>query len=150
MNELTRDAAATASDHEARVAEAAEALASVGRGRPRIGIILGSGLGAVVDVVTPVGHLAYAELPGFPRPTVAGHTGQVTLGVVDASCLPHGYGQNAGVRWHIPARWIDRPGRRSAGRRGQLPRGAACRSTVLSPLRRPARRARAALRGEAI
>jgi inosine/guanosine/xanthosine phosphorylase family protein len=47
---------------------------------PQIGVILGSGLGAVADAVEDPQIISYAELPGFPRPTVQGHAGQVVQG----------------------------------------------------------------------
>jgi xanthosine phosphorylase len=50
--------------------------------RPRVGIILGSGLGTVADAVAEPTAIGYDELPGFPRPTVAGHGGKAVLGRV--------------------------------------------------------------------
>jgi xanthosine phosphorylase len=50
------------------------------RGAPRVGIVLGSGLGAVADAVADPVAIGYEELPGFPRPTVAGHAGRAVLG----------------------------------------------------------------------
>ena len=47
---------------------------------PRVGIVLGSGLGAVADAVEDPVRLSYEDLPGFPRPTVEGHAGQLALG----------------------------------------------------------------------
>ena len=47
---------------------------------PQIGVILGSGLGAVADAVEDPQIISFAELPGFPRPTVQGHAGQVVQG----------------------------------------------------------------------
>jgi len=47
---------------------------------PRVGIVLGSGLGAVADAVEEAVHVPYEELPGFPQPTVAGHAGSAVLG----------------------------------------------------------------------
>jgi xanthosine phosphorylase len=49
-------------------------------GAPRVGIVLGSGLGAVADAVQDPATVSYEELPGFPRPTVAGHAGSAVLG----------------------------------------------------------------------
>jgi xanthosine phosphorylase len=46
----------------------------------RVGIVLGSGLGAVADAVSEPVVVGYDELPGFPRPTVAGHAGRAVLG----------------------------------------------------------------------
>ena len=48
--------------------------------RPRVGVVLGSGLGAVAEAVADPTTIDYAELPGFPRPGVAGHGGQAVLG----------------------------------------------------------------------
>jgi xanthosine phosphorylase len=48
--------------------------------RPRVGIVLGSGLGAVADAVADPVSVGYEELPGFPRPGVQGHAGRAVLG----------------------------------------------------------------------
>ncbi|HEX2414059.1 MAG TPA: purine-nucleoside phosphorylase [Thermoleophilaceae bacterium] len=48
--------------------------------RPRVGVVLGSGLGGVAESVENATVVAYDELPGFPRPGVAGHGGQAVLG----------------------------------------------------------------------
>lgn len=48
--------------------------------RPRIAIILGSGLGGLAAKVEGATTLAYRDLPGFPALTVAGHAGQLILG----------------------------------------------------------------------
>jgi xanthosine phosphorylase len=50
--------------------------------RPRVGVVLGSGLGAVADAVADATAIDYADLPGFPRPTVAGHGGRAVLGTM--------------------------------------------------------------------
>ena len=47
---------------------------------PRVGVVLGSGLGAVADAVEDPVVIGYDELPGFPRPSVAGHAGRAVLG----------------------------------------------------------------------
>src|SRR5918999_1835833 len=49
---------------------------------PRVGVVLGSGLGAVADAVSDPTVVDYADLPGFPRPTVAGHGGRAVLGQI--------------------------------------------------------------------
>ena len=48
--------------------------------RPRVGVVLGSGLGAVAESVADPTTIDYAELAGFPLPGVAGHGGQAVLG----------------------------------------------------------------------
>jgi xanthosine phosphorylase len=50
--------------------------------RPHIGVILGSGLGAVADAVQDPQIISYEKLAGFPRPTVQGHAGQVIQGTI--------------------------------------------------------------------
>lgn len=44
---------------------------------PKAGIILGSGLGTVVDSLPSTGRISFTEVPGFAAPTVHGHAGQV-------------------------------------------------------------------------
>lgn len=51
-------------------------------GTPRVGVVLGSGLGAVADAVEDPVVVGYGELPGFPRPGVAGHAGRAVLGSI--------------------------------------------------------------------
>lgn len=50
---------------------------------PRVGVVLGSGLGEVADAVEGATRIAYAELPGFPRPSVEGHGGHAVLGRIE-------------------------------------------------------------------
>jgi xanthosine phosphorylase len=47
---------------------------------PRVGVVLGSGLGAVADAVQDAVTVGYEDLPGFPRPGVQGHAGRAVLG----------------------------------------------------------------------
>ena len=52
----------------------------LGSARPRIGIVLGSGLGSLADAVTHPSRIPYREIPGFPGSTVAGHKGELIWG----------------------------------------------------------------------
>ena len=47
--------------------EAAEVLVDRAGVRPRVGVVLGSGLGAVADAVEDATVMPYEDLPGFPR-----------------------------------------------------------------------------------
>jgi xanthosine phosphorylase len=51
-----------------------------GGAEPSVGIVLGSGLGAVAEAVVGAVAVGYDELAGFPRPSVEGHRGRAVLG----------------------------------------------------------------------
>jgi purine-nucleoside phosphorylase len=66
-----------------QVSEAAAFLRSkLGLLTPRIGVVLGSGLGAVADAVANPITVPYAEIPHFPQSTVEGHSGRIVAGVL--------------------------------------------------------------------
>jgi purine-nucleoside phosphorylase len=52
--------------------------------RPRIGLVLGSGLGGFADSVTDATRISYANIPSFPRSTAIGHAGQMVIGKAGA------------------------------------------------------------------
>ncbi|MEM1286935.1 MAG: purine-nucleoside phosphorylase [Pseudomonadota bacterium] len=47
---------------------------------PRLGLVLGSGLGSLVDEIEQAVRIPYAELPHFPLSTVSSHAADVVLG----------------------------------------------------------------------
>ena len=51
--------------------------------RPRIALVLGSGLGAFADSLSDAARIPYAEIPSFPRSTAIGHVGQLVVGRVE-------------------------------------------------------------------
>ncbi len=57
-----------------------------GEVQPRLGVILGSGLGPLAETLAATVTIPYAEIPGFPRPRVEGHRGRLVLG--DLNGLP--------------------------------------------------------------
>jgi len=60
------------------------------RAAPRVALILGSGLGMLAGRIEAPLAIPYAELPGFPRSSVAGHAGELVLGElagVPVACL---------------------------------------------------------------
>ena len=59
---------------------AAEILHRAPGFRPRIGIVLGSGLGGLADRIADAVAIPYTELDGFPVPSVEGHAGRLVLG----------------------------------------------------------------------
>lgn len=50
--------------------------------RPRIGVILGSGLGAFGEHLSQPTSISYADIPNFPTSSVIGHAGKLMLGTV--------------------------------------------------------------------
>ena len=72
-----------ASDLERHVAEAVASVRASTQMQPRVGITLGSGLGGVVDAIVEApgaAVFATADLPHWPRSTVAGHAGRLAIG----------------------------------------------------------------------
>ncbi|MGO9336898.1 MAG: purine-nucleoside phosphorylase [Terracidiphilus sp.] len=66
-----------------QVTEAAAFLKSrLGALTPRIGIVLGSGLGAVADAIANPILVPYAEIPHFPQSTVEGHSDRIVAGLL--------------------------------------------------------------------
>lgn len=66
----------TRSDYRA----AADAIRERTAQRPKVGLILGSGLNALADEVLEADRIPYADIPHFPQPSVAGHAGQLVIG----------------------------------------------------------------------
>lgn len=48
--------------------------------QPQVGVILGSGLGAIADAVEQPVSIPYQDLPGWPVSTVIGHQGRLVIG----------------------------------------------------------------------
>ena len=55
----------------------------LGQLKPRIAIVLGSGLGFLADEVTDPIRIPYNTIPGFPEPGVAGHRGELVAGKLE-------------------------------------------------------------------
>jgi purine-nucleoside phosphorylase len=65
------------------VEEAADAVARrLGGLTPRVALVLGSGLGGISDRVRDGKRIAYRDIPGFPQPGVAGHSGELVAGAL--------------------------------------------------------------------
>ncbi|HZG85169.1 MAG TPA: purine-nucleoside phosphorylase [Paenibacillus sp.] len=68
--------------------EAADALrAKLGGRQPKIGLILGSGLGDLGDDIADAVKVPYDELPHFPVSTVEGHAGQFVIGELEGKTV---------------------------------------------------------------
>jgi purine-nucleoside phosphorylase len=68
-----------------RAARAAHVVSASGGVTPRVGLILGTGLGDLADQIQRPTVVPYAEVPHFPVSTVAGHAGQLVLGELEGT-----------------------------------------------------------------
>lgn len=63
-----------------KITAAAEYILARIPAKPRIGLVLGSGLGDFADTLEDAVRIPFAEIPNFPRTTVEGHTGALVFG----------------------------------------------------------------------
>ena len=67
-----------------RAGEAADFIFSQTSLRPKIALVLGSGLGAFADEFDDAAKIPYAKIPHYPRSTAIGHAGKLVIGKVGA------------------------------------------------------------------
>jgi purine-nucleoside phosphorylase len=83
MQSAAAGPAANASASEFDRAEAAaEYIFSQTSLRPKIALVLGSGLGAFAEEFSAAARIPYAKIPHFPQSTAIGHAGQLVIGKV--------------------------------------------------------------------
>ena len=70
------------SDMMERIEKAAAVIKAHSDETPRVGVILGTGLGALADDIENPISIPFEDVPGFPGTTLSGHAGQVTLGQI--------------------------------------------------------------------
>ena len=58
-------------------------LQRLGSLRPRVAIVLGSGLGSLADEVHSAIRIPHSAIPGFPEPGVEGHKGELVAGMLE-------------------------------------------------------------------
>ena len=51
--------------------------------RPRLGIVLGSGLGGLADILGDVTTIPFSDLPGWPAASAPGHAGRLLMAVLE-------------------------------------------------------------------
>ena len=66
-----------------KIMESVEYIKSKVNRKPKIAIILGSGLGALVDAVKDKENISYENIPNFPISTVEGHEGNLVFGKIN-------------------------------------------------------------------
>lgn len=60
--------------------EAVAAINSFTKKKPKIGLILGSGLGDLANSVSPADYIHYSKIPNWPQATIQGHKGRLVIG----------------------------------------------------------------------
>lgn len=65
-----------------KIKETSDYIKSINATKPRVGIVLGSGLGVYVDRIENKTIIPYGDIPNFHKTTVVGHKGQLVLGQV--------------------------------------------------------------------
>jgi purine-nucleoside phosphorylase len=63
-----------------RAEHAAKVILAKTKLRPRIGLVLGSGLGDFAEEFTSATKIPYAKIPSFPQSTAIGHAGRLVIG----------------------------------------------------------------------
>ena len=66
-----------------KINETTEYIQSIVKIQPEIGIILGSGLGALADEMVDATRINYNDIPNFPVSTVKGHKGRLVIGKLE-------------------------------------------------------------------
>jgi purine-nucleoside phosphorylase len=66
-----------------QIEETVKAIRSVYKEAPRVGIVLGSGLGNLSSEIAVEVELLYSDIPHFPVSTVEGHQGKLIFGSID-------------------------------------------------------------------
>jgi purine-nucleoside phosphorylase len=64
------------------IRDAAEFLQYKGIKNPQTGIILGTGLGELINMIEPLVEISYSEIPHFPVSTVEFHKGKLVYGKI--------------------------------------------------------------------
>jgi purine-nucleoside phosphorylase len=84
--------------------EAASVVARrLGKLKPRVAIVLGSGLGDIADAVQNAVRIPYADIPGFEKPGAPGHKGELVAGTLEEVPVLVQSGRSHLYEGHAPA-----------------------------------------------
>jgi purine-nucleoside phosphorylase len=79
----SKTAATAAATEYARAERAAKFVLSKTKLRPKIALVMGSGLGSFADEWKDALRIPYEKIPNFPRSTATGHAGRLVIGKID-------------------------------------------------------------------
>jgi purine-nucleoside phosphorylase len=103
-----------------RAEQAAQFVLTRTKLRPKIAVVLGSGLGAFADELNELTRIPYQEIPSFPRSTAVGHAGVLAIGKCEGIPLAamqgrvHMYEGYSAQEVAFPMRVLGRMGVRAA------------------------------------
>jgi purine-nucleoside phosphorylase len=66
-----------------KLTETADYLRPFVTSNPKVGVVLGSGLGNFVQEITIEKEIPYEQIPNFPVSTVEGHHGKLIIGTLE-------------------------------------------------------------------
>lgn len=73
--------------NQTAIQEAAAYIQSKTEVKPEVGLILGSGLGVLADLIQDGISIPYQDIPHFPVSTVEGHDGELLLGTIEGRAV---------------------------------------------------------------
>ncbi len=115
-----RTKSSTRDSEFARADRAANFILAETKLRPKIALVLGSGLGAFADELQDAMRIPYEKIPGFPRSTAIGHAGRLVIGKIENIAVAamqgrvHFYEGYTARQVAFPMRVLGRLGIRSA------------------------------------
>ena len=75
------------SELKRRIQAAVRAIRDADKRRPKIGIVLGTGLGALADKIKSKTRIQYRDIPHFPTSTVDTHAGELIIGTLSGKTV---------------------------------------------------------------
>jgi purine-nucleoside phosphorylase len=66
------------------IEKAAQQVRKGSKQKPRVGLILGSGLGPLAESIEKPDFIPYSDIPGWPISSVPGHVGRLAIGTLEA------------------------------------------------------------------
>ncbi|MBS9523957.1 purine-nucleoside phosphorylase [Litoribacter alkaliphilus] len=74
-------------DYSSRIEQAVSHIKNHIQFNPQVGVILGTGLGRLIDDIEIEGELNYADIPHFPVSTVESHSGKLIFGKINGKSI---------------------------------------------------------------
>jgi purine-nucleoside phosphorylase len=69
------------------IEKAAQQVQKLSKQKPRVGLILGSGLGPLAESIENPDFIPYTDIPGWPKSSVHGHVGRLVIGTLEGQTV---------------------------------------------------------------